>query len=216
MKNKASAIVSAYNEEKRIGTVLKALSKSKNIGEIIVIDDGSKDNTQKVVKKFSKIIYIKNKENRGKAYCMGRGVGIAKNETIFFCDSDLKNFSAKIADEIIFPVINEEYDMFLGVRANKIREMACKLLSPNFILITGQRAIKKDVWKKIPAFYKKRYRIEIGMNYFMDKRNSGYGFKYFRYGQVIKERKVFWNGEILRWKMNVDIALAIIYSIFFL
>ncbi|MDZ4844321.1 MAG: glycosyltransferase, partial [Chitinophagales bacterium] len=54
--HKISILVPAYNEGKTVTTVLEALSKVKLINdlarEVVVVDDGSKDNTVEVVKKF--------------------------------------------------------------------------------------------------------------------------------------------------------------------
>ena len=42
---KISALIPAYNEEKTIESVIKVLKKSSKIDEVVVIDDGSMDNT---------------------------------------------------------------------------------------------------------------------------------------------------------------------------
>ena len=49
---KASAIISTYNESKRILGVLNSINKTKIIDEIIIIDDGSTDNLKKVINRF--------------------------------------------------------------------------------------------------------------------------------------------------------------------
>ena len=51
-KNKVSCIIAAYNEGPRIGAVLDAISNNSLIDEIIVVNDGSKDNTQAVVEQY--------------------------------------------------------------------------------------------------------------------------------------------------------------------
>ena len=69
-----SIIIPAYNEEKRIGKTISAineyLQKQNYSYEIIVADDGSKDNTVKLVKnlaeKMKNLRVIDNKENHGK------------------------------------------------------------------------------------------------------------------------------------------------------
>ena len=61
-KNKVTAIVPVYNEEKTIKGVLEVLSSSKDIDEILVIDDGSTDKTPDIIKRLqaNKMEYIKN------------------------------------------------------------------------------------------------------------------------------------------------------------
>ena len=65
-KQKVCAIVPAYNEEDRIENTLIPLSKSELVDEIIVVDDGSDDNTEMIVKKYNPVRYIKNEMNMGK------------------------------------------------------------------------------------------------------------------------------------------------------
>lgn len=203
-----SAIVPAYNEGTRIKNVLEVLAKTKIINEVIVVDDGSSDDTGEIVKKmekeYPKIKYLKNNVNKGKAYSMDRGVKYSRSNVIFFCDSDLNGLTSKIVEQIIFPVLNNEYDMFIGIRGNLMQ----KVFTP-FALNSGERALHKETWESLPAFYKNRYRIEVGLNYFVKLFGRGFGYKQFSHFQTLKEVKYgFWRGTFLRWWMNLDVVLA--------
>ena len=85
---RVSVIVPTYNQKERLKTCLDALIKQKyNNYEIIVVDDGSIDNTEQLVKKYKNIRYIK-KPNGGSASARNKGIAIAKGEIIAFTDDD--------------------------------------------------------------------------------------------------------------------------------
>lgn len=206
LNQKVSAIIPAFNEGLRIQNVLEPLTNVDWISEIIVIDDGSdkNDKTKEICKNFSKIIYLKNEKNIGKAASMNRGVMVAKNDIIFFSDADLKGLTAKDIETMIEPIIKNETDMFLGIRKNKMQTFV-----KAFSLNTGERALRKSLWLKLPDFYKYRYRIEMGLNLFAKKFGNGYKYQQFNYYQTLKEKKYgFWKGTFYRWWMNWDVSLA--------
>mgnify|MGYP001321203659 CR=1 FL=1 len=201
-----AAIIPSYNESKRIAPVLKTLIETKAIKEIVVVDDGSKDDTEEVVRKFKGVRYVRNKINRGKGYSMERGSKLTKSPIIFFCDADLKNLTPEIVEDIARPVSNNEVDMFIGIRNN--------LMQKSFILFalnSGERALRREIWEKLPKYYKHRYRVEAGLNYFVKKYGKGIGWKVFSHCQTLKETKYgFWKGTFLRWWMNLDVLNAYI------
>jgi cellulose synthase/poly-beta-1,6-N-acetylglucosamine synthase-like glycosyltransferase len=87
---KVSVIVPVYNGEKVITNCLKALLNQnypKNDYEIIVVDDGSTDNTVTVVKKFKKVKLIQQK-HKGPAVARNLGVKHAKGSIVLFTDAD--------------------------------------------------------------------------------------------------------------------------------
>lgn len=93
MKPKVSVIVPVYNVEEYLPRCLDTLvgSTLKDI-EIILINDGSPDNSEKIIKKYQKkfedkIIYHK-KVNEGQAIARNYALDIAKGEYITFVDSD--------------------------------------------------------------------------------------------------------------------------------
>jgi dolichyl-phosphate beta-glucosyltransferase len=91
-----SVIVPAYNEAKRIAPTLTAiddyLTAQPFTWEIIVVLDGSKDNTGEVVREFAdgkaNIHCIDRRENRGKGYTVRQGMLAAQGEIRLFTDAD--------------------------------------------------------------------------------------------------------------------------------
>ena len=101
---KFSVIIPVYNEEKDIGKCLDSLKKqSYNNFEIIIVDDGSKDRTVEIVKKFKGVRIIKGK-HKGPGFSRNLGVKSAKGKILFFIDADMilhKNYLNLLSKPII-------------------------------------------------------------------------------------------------------------------
>lgn len=90
MKREVSVIIPAYNAEETIEKCLKALvfqDFPKNKYEIIVVDDGSRDRTKEMVKRFRKVKLIEQK-HKGPAAARNLGVRHSSGEIILFTDAD--------------------------------------------------------------------------------------------------------------------------------
>jgi len=86
---KVSVIIPAYNAEKYIGEAINSvLSQMYTDFEVIVIDDGSTDETQARVKEFGELVSYYYKQNNGPASARNFGVKKAKGEFIAFLDAD--------------------------------------------------------------------------------------------------------------------------------
>src|SRR4030042_4451670 len=91
-----SVIIPAFNEEKRLSRTLLAVDKylreQKYGYEIIVVNDGSTDNTAGITKKFSYLIknlkLIDNKKNHGKGWVVRQGMLESEGEIRLFTDAD--------------------------------------------------------------------------------------------------------------------------------
>lgn len=93
MKKTISIIIPAYNSQSTIEKCLLSIidQKCESVERIIVVNDGSKDNTCVVVDKLREIypcIELINKTNGGVSSARNRGITVAKSEYIMFVDSD--------------------------------------------------------------------------------------------------------------------------------
>ena len=86
---KVSVIVPTYNRANRLeGTLRSILSQTYQDFELIVVDDGSTDNTSKVIESFPSAQYLPMKKNSGVSKARNIGLACAKGEFICFLDSD--------------------------------------------------------------------------------------------------------------------------------
>ena len=106
---KISVILPALNEEKNIAKVLNIIKeKSKNIEEIIVVDNNSSDNTGNIAKKMgAKVVLCKKK---GKGYAMETGLNKAKGDIVVFVDADICNYKKGFINDLVKPILNKEAD----------------------------------------------------------------------------------------------------------
>ena len=103
-----SIIVPIYNAEKYLNKCLKSLiNQTKQELEFILINDGSTDNTEEIIKKYkdSRIKYFKNK-NQGIGKTRNFGISKATGKYIMFCDSD--DYYDLSACEILFDKVEKE------------------------------------------------------------------------------------------------------------
>src|SRR3984885_824174 len=94
-----SIVIPAYNEGARLrATLEKVLAYVRQQGwdaEVIVVNDGSRDNTAEIVREFSEkdslVRLVENPGNRGKGYSVRNGMLKAHGEVVLFSDADLSS-----------------------------------------------------------------------------------------------------------------------------
>jgi dolichyl-phosphate beta-glucosyltransferase len=128
-----SIIVAAYNEEKRIIPSLFAIRDyciSKNIdNEIIVVNDGSTDNTRRV--STEKIPHIPNLKvigydtNMGKGYALRTGVLSSKGDFVLLTDADLSTPIEELS-KLLHLIHNKVCDIAIGSRALALSQILKK------------------------------------------------------------------------------------------
>lgn len=120
-----SVLIPAYNEQKRItGTLLavdKYLSKQSYTYEIVVMDDGSKDETVNTVKNLQKIVknlnIMENSQNHGKGYVVRQGMLKSNGQIRLFMDAD--NATTVNHFEKMIPFFEKGADVVIGTRNQK-------------------------------------------------------------------------------------------------
>lgn len=118
VKQKISCIVPVYNEGKRVAAVLKALIGHPLLDEVIVVNDGSTDDSEKVLKKIKGINLISYAKNKGKSHAVMTGMKKAKNDLLLMIDSDLVGLTAKDISSLVAPVLEGKADVAMTIRKN--------------------------------------------------------------------------------------------------
>ena len=117
---KISVLIPTYNEEKTIKKVINEVKKvtKKYKSEIIVINDGSTDNTPKIIKKVPKIIVINNTKNFGKGYSIRKGIKKAKGDVLIIQDADLE-YNPQDISKLLKPLQDNSAEVVYGSRVLK-------------------------------------------------------------------------------------------------
>jgi len=208
-----SVIIPAYNESARIGQSLEQvysyLRQQSIPSEVIVVDDGSTDDTAKVVKGHIihqpgapvRIILLSNPSNMGKGYSIKTGVLHAGGSIVAFTDADL---SAPITelDKLLEPIRQGTHDIVIGSRAinrsligrrqSPWREYAGRMFNLLIRVILGLKF--KDTQCGFKA-----YRRDLIVPIFKKQQIQGFSFDVeilylaLRQGLRVQEVAVIWN-----------------------
>jgi glycosyltransferase involved in cell wall biosynthesis len=162
---KVSIIVPVYNEEGFIQQVIEELLGLGFDKEIIIIDDGSTDNSRAILRRYEsnkeiRLVYHKN--NKGKGCAIKTGVSEATGDYIIIKDADLEQSSDEI--ENFFPEIEKGYEAVFGTRvlewgdkynirhtANLLFTILLNALFKAHLtdIMTGYKMIKTDLFKSL-------------------------------------------------------------------
>lgn len=113
-----SVVIPVYNEEDTIDQTLTRVSEQKVPGwkkQIIVVNDGSRDDTRKKLNRWEKSCVVIDQENRGKGAALSRGFQKATGDVVIIQDADLE-YSPSDYPKILEPFENERVDVVYGSR----------------------------------------------------------------------------------------------------
>ena len=185
-----SIVIPAYNEAKNLEDLVKQIensfSKSKysHVYEIIIINDGSTDNSdeigEKICNQFQKITFINLKENISKAYSLDTGIHYAKGKIIATMDADLQ-YNPKDLIKMI-DLICSGYDLVNGKREKRQDNFITKFFSRIYNLFlrftfnvklndffSGIKVFKREIYdlmefsglSRFVIFFSKKYNYQI-------------------------------------------------------
>ena len=101
-----TVVIPALNESARIKEVVKLAHRSKAVDEVIVVDDGSLDNTAEIAAAAGARVVTSSL--LGKGASMEDGLRAAKNEIVVYLDGDLQGLRKDLIDVLVEPLINGE------------------------------------------------------------------------------------------------------------
>ncbi len=171
--NTFTIVTPVYNEEKNIINFLNELFKNikaYNNYEIIMVNDGSSDNSEKVIddyiakNKLKNTQQLKLKKNYGQSYAIYKGIEESKNETIITIDSDLQN-DPKDISKLLKIYEETDYDLVSGIR---------NIRKDNII-----KKMSSYIANKIRSFYLRDGCIDTGCSLKIFKKTIFLNFPYF-------------------------------------
>lgn len=227
-----TVVIPAWNEAERIGSTLQHLrqlhrSQGSIFHEIIVVDDGSSDDSWRIAERFADRV-IRHARRRGKGAAMETGWREAKGDVLVFLDADLGE-SAVHADALVQPVQDGEADMTIAklppartkggfglvrrLAVGGIRHLGGGGFFPEAPL-SGQRAVKREVLESVGGLAR-GFGIEVGLT--IDALRRGYRvlevevpFRHRETGRdwsgfVHRGRQFWWVGMALlqRWRRPI-------------
>jgi len=185
-KPSVTIIIPAYNEEEGITNVITQLKELSENHEILIVDDGSTDNTYKLASETG-VKVIRHPYNKGYGAALKTGIRNAEADVVLFMDADGQHKPSDIKK--LMQYIGE-YDMVVGARTKKskislLRRPGKKVLgiTANYLasmkipdLNSGFRALKKSVAMEFMHILPNTFSFSTTITLALI--NSGYNVKY--------------------------------------
>jgi glycosyltransferase involved in cell wall biosynthesis len=204
-----SCIICAYNEGPRLGAVLEIAAAHPLLAEVIVVDDGSSDDTAAVASRFANVRLISHDANRGKSEAVATGVAAARHELLMLLDADLKNLHADDIAALAQPVLTGQAEVSMSLRRNSLaifRAVGIDFVSGERVV---RRALLVDVLQDIRSL--PRFGIEVFMNKRIIARRLSVAVAHWtRVTQSRKTEKLgYWRGVRAECRMVLDLMRAV-------
>lgn len=168
---KVAAVIPALNEETTIGEIVSTLCKVEEIGQVIVVSDGSEDRTAENARLAGATV-IELPVNRGKAAAMKSGFDATSAPIVLFMDADLIGLHPSHVRALITPVLDGQADMSIGIFGDgRVATDLAQIVAP---YLSGQRAVRREVVEEVyreePAADQSRFGIEVALTRYVNQR----------------------------------------------
>lgn len=159
-----AAVIPAFNEESTIGAIVGTVRQVELIGEVVVVSDGSTDETA-VRARAAGARVVEHPENWGKAAAMKTGIEATEAEVILLLDADLIGLTEGHIRSLVLPVLRGECEMSIGLfDEGRLATDLAQILAP---YLSGQRAVRREVLQQMfaaePEADVSRFGIEVAL-----------------------------------------------------
>ncbi len=223
---KIVCVVPAYNEASTIVDTIENLKKIKEIDEIVVVNDGSIDNTLDIVNRLDvKVIDLG--KNYGKGFAIKTAINNLDYDIIMFIDGDLGDTSVQ-AESLLAPIVKGDADVSIGKFSKRSNMTDTK---GGFGMVTefskrgvyfftkqkidsslsGQRVYKKEVIDKI-KYIPDKFGIEVAMT--IQTLNNGFSIIEVPVSMKHRYSERNLKGWIHRGKQFIDILKTFVIMYF--
>lgn len=169
-KNSVTVIIPARNEQKNIEKIVNLVKQNEIVGQLIVVDNNSSDDTAQIAKNAgAQVVHC---EKQGKGYAMELGLQFVENDIIAFLDADIEDYDENLVDMLTMDISADKADFVKSTferKGGRVTELVAKPLLkiayPNMHRfsqpLSGMIAGKTEFFKKISL--EKDYGVDIGI-----------------------------------------------------
>lgn len=210
-----SIVIPAYNEEGSIENVLKEISThcAEINYEVIVINDGSSDNTSEIVKQFSDVVLIEHEKNMGKGAALQTGFNNINGNLVLIQDADME-YHPRDIPSLLEPILSDNKDVVYGSRfkgdgtgtmsfshkyGNWILSFATRVIFgfKTTDMETGYKLFKKDLITGI-NFKAQSFNIEPELTAIFSKKKAKFAEVPISYKYRVKDNaKISWKDGVI-------------------
>lgn len=214
---KVSIVIPAYNEADWIVPTLRAIRQSVPCDELIVVDDGSCDDTAKRAEAIADHV-LRHRRNRGKGAALQTGWTASSGKIVVFLDADLRESAAE-AYQLVTPVLAGDCDMAIARLPNPARKagfgLAKGLARQGIRLLTGfhalaplsgQRAVRREVLQAVRSL-DAGFGVEVGLT--IDALRAGFTVREIAVPFAHRLTGNDWRGMLHRGREFVAIGRAL-------
>jgi glycosyltransferase involved in cell wall biosynthesis len=201
-----SCVVCAYNEADRIRNILDVIVGHPALSEVIVVNDGSTDATEALLRSYPTIRLLSHTPNRGKTYALSRGIAAARCGHLMLLDADLAGVTPADIDALAAPVMRGEAEVSISLRSNSLwlyRQLGLDFVSGERVAPKWLLAGAVEAMQKLPRWGGEVYMNEIFIRH-------GCRIAVVRWPRVLNIRKYqkvgAWRGALAEIKMISDAA----------
>lgn len=203
-------VVPAFNEGPRVGKVLDLLSGLSWLNRVVVVDDGSRDNTTPVAQSFDGSVLLQHNRNLGKGAALENGLARLKDmDAVLFLDADLVGLNESHLKALLEP-INRNPKIGMVVGAFRRGRWHVDLQQKYFAVLNGQRALSRAFLDALPDLSWSRYGVEVLLSSFASRKAFPVAEAYLHgLTHVLKEEKFgLVSGFRLRLQMYQEVLRA--------
>jgi len=202
-------IIPAMNEGRTIGAVVNAARLSACARRVIVVDDGSRDNTARAALTHGAEV-VRIPKNGGKGAAMRVGLEYSDTAHVAYLDADLRGFQPVHLESMVSALVYDGLDMVCGLRDYGPIQNAFQM-SSFAETITGERVCARWLLGMIPLEYWSGYSIEAAINGYARKLGCRVGKQLMPGVSIVNktEKQGLWRGLQSHARMFAQVGQTI-------
>jgi|CXWL01.1.fsa_nt_gi glycosyltransferase involved in cell wall biosynthesis len=205
--DRVAVVIPAFNESETLAEVLRTFRAMNLWDELVVVSDGSTDGTAEIARQ-SGVHTVVLAENRGKGLALAAGVAVTTAPVLLFVDGDILHLNESMLRRLVEPVLAGRAGMVVGIRhRNRLFDRIQIRFGP---LLSGIRALRREVFLAVPESYRRGFRIETALNHCCRRLGLAIEVSVLHdlAHRVKEQKRGLWRGLAARLRMFTAVFLA--------